>query len=66
MEEEDNKQSIVDLCCSNSYFFNIFDLISLSIMTEKVIVRCNWTQSAGKELSQLVLTRFSEEDVFEK
>ncbi|XP_064550583.1 uncharacterized protein LOC135436793 [Drosophila montana] len=35
-------------------------------MTEKVIARCSWTQTAGKELSQLVPTRLSDEDVFEK
>ncbi|KAH8310765.1 hypothetical protein KR044_002919 [Drosophila immigrans] len=35
-------------------------------MTEKVSARCSWTQTAGNELSQLIPTRQSEEDVFVK
>ncbi|XP_034488177.1 uncharacterized protein LOC117792233 [Drosophila innubila] len=35
-------------------------------MTEKVITRCSWTQTAGNELSELVQTRLSEDDVFVK
>ncbi|XP_023163511.1 uncharacterized protein LOC111594450 [Drosophila hydei] len=35
-------------------------------MTEKVIARCSWAQTAGKELHQVVPTRHSDEDVFEK
>lgn len=35
-------------------------------MTEKVIARCTWTQTAGSELSELVPTRLSEEDFFVK
>ncbi|XP_060645203.1 uncharacterized protein LOC132783910 [Drosophila nasuta] len=35
-------------------------------MTEKVISRCSWTQTAGNELSQLIPTRHYEEDVFVK
>ncbi|KAM8705274.1 hypothetical protein ACLKA7_009696 [Drosophila subpalustris] len=35
-------------------------------MTEKVITRCTWTQTAGNELSQLVQTRLFDEDVFVK
>lgn len=35
-------------------------------MSDKVIVRCSWTQVAGNELSQLVPTRLSDEDVYVK
>ncbi|ALC46411.1 CG11882 [Drosophila busckii] len=33
---------------------------------EQVDARCSWTRVAGQELGQLVATRISEEDVFEK
>ncbi|EDW14670.1 uncharacterized protein LOC6573118 [Drosophila mojavensis] len=35
-------------------------------MTEKVTARCSWAQTAGKELQQVIPTRHSDEDVFEK
>ncbi|KAH8419049.1 hypothetical protein KR222_001838 [Zaprionus bogoriensis] len=35
-------------------------------MSKEVTARCNWTQLAGNELSQLVPTRLSDEDVFVK
>ncbi|KAH8232426.1 hypothetical protein KR032_006144 [Drosophila birchii] len=35
-------------------------------MCDKVTARCNWPQTAGNELSQLVVTRLSDDDVFVK
>ncbi|KAH8258228.1 hypothetical protein KR038_008063 [Drosophila bunnanda] len=35
-------------------------------MCDKVTARCNWNQTAGNEMSQLVATRLSDDDVFVK
>lgn len=62
-KEEENKQRIVAF---NYKFQRSKHLSLLTIMSDKVIVRCSWTQVAGNELSQLVPTRLSDEDVYVK
>lgn len=60
-----SKQSVCELSCCNSFYYRYY-YSQLKIMTEKVTARCSWAQTAGKELQQVIPTRHSDEDVFEK